>query len=173
MANSLKSIINKSIQSLTVGTNYSTGRSAVRSGAPMDVRNFGGDGVGAFFSYEGITSCVTAYEECPPLQAIINHGIESFVSGEVHVLNSKGKPSTSLQAKKVLNLISDPNPYQTKSAFLGQIYCYTKLVGYSVVIPFRPVGFPISEAESLWVVPPTMCNIVTKGNALDLSLIHI
>lgn len=131
---------------------------------------FGGDGVGAFFSFDGIASCLQAYERCAPLQAVCNKRALAFTNAEISIKNSMGKPSTSSQSKRLLKLLKNPNPLQTTAAFLGQILTYVDLVGYAVVVPMRPVGFEMNEAENMWVVPPTLTSLRnSSGNMLNFQ----
>lgn len=139
----------------------------LKEGLPIDIVNFGGDGVGAFFSWTGISSSLTAYDECPPLQSVCNRRALAFINGEISILNSAGKPSTSPQSKKVLKLLNNPNPLQTRSQFLAQIHIYLDLVGYCVVVPLRPVGYEMSEAEQLYVVPPIMAELGSNSYGLN------
>lgn len=136
---------------------------------PHDIIAYGGDGVGAFYSYSGIGSCLAAYEQCPPLQSVCNKRALNFVKGKITILNSAGKPSTSSQSKRVLKLLKNPNPLQTRSAFLAQIHTYIDLVSYAVVLPIKPVGFEMHEAEALWVIPPTMSSLITNGSHLNIK----
>jgi Phage portal protein len=136
---------------------------------PDEIMAFGGDGVGAFYSFSGIGSCLSAYEQCPPLQAVCNKRALNFVKGRITILNSVGKPSTSSQSKRVMKLLNNPNPLQTRSAFLAQIHTYIDLVGYAVVLPVKPVGFEMHEAESFWVIPPVMSKLITNGSQLNIK----
>jgi hypothetical protein len=44
-----------------------------------------------YFKYSDFNSCVSAYERCPPVAAIINRKTQSFINGKTWVLNSKDK----------------------------------------------------------------------------------
>lgn len=136
---------------------------------PMDIMSFGGNGVGAYFSWGGVSSALQAYEKCPPLQAVCNRRALAFTNGEITIINSANKPSTSSQSKKVLKLLQNPNPLQTRAAFLAQIHIYIDLVGYAIVVPIRPVGFEMYESDTMWVIPPTLCNIQNTGNLLNFQ----
>lgn len=137
-----------------------------KKNVPTDIMMFGGDGVGAFFSFDGINSCLQAYERCAPLMAVCNKRAKAFTNGRLSITNSMGKPSTSSQSKRVLKLLQNPNPLQTTAAFLAQIFTYIDLVEYAVVVPLRPVGFDMNEAESLWVIPPTLTSLHNSGGNL-------
>lgn len=147
---------------------YRNGQSVSRP-APVEVIQFGGDGVGAFYAYDGVGSCLTAYEQCPPLQAVCNRRALALINGIPTITNSLGKPSSSFQSKRVLKLLANPNPLQTQSAFLAQISTYIDIIGYAVVIPLRPVGFEMYESDSLWVVPPTLVSFMNNGNELNFT----
>lgn len=134
---------------------------------PLDIITLGGDGVGAFFSWTGIASSLSAYDECPPLQSVCNRRALAFINANISIKNAAGKPSTSTQSKKVLELLNNPNPVQTRSAFLAQIHIYLDLVGYCVIVPIRPVGYDISETEQLWIIPPTMTELGSNSYGLN------
>jgi len=136
---------------------------------PLDVMAFGGDGVGAFYSWNGIGSSLTAYEECPPLMSVCNRRALAFINATISVVNSAGKPSTSSQSKQVLKRLANPNPLQTTAAFLAQVHIYIDLVGYAVIAPIRPVGFEMYESESLWVIPPTLCSLGCDSTGLNFT----
>lgn len=135
----------------------------------FDLMGIGGSGVGAFYSFNGLGSCLTAYDQCPPLQAVCNRRALAFINAEISIVNSLDKPSFSSQSKKVLKLLANPNPLQTRAAFLAQIHIYIDLVGYAVIAPIRPVGFEMAESDSFWVIPPAMCEIISKDNSLNFT----
>lgn len=164
----IKANFGNALTQLINPSSYRSGTPAAARSIPADIVAFGGDGVGAFFSFTGVGSCLAAYEQCPPLQAVCNKRALNFVKGRFTILNSMGKPSMSSQSKRVLKLLKNPNPLQTRSAFLAQIHTYIDLVGYAVVLPMKPVGFEMHESEAFWVIPPTMCNLVTNGNQLNI-----
>ncbi len=150
--------------SYTNGSNQNTNVSNL----PLEVITMGGDGAGAFFSWIGIGSSLTAYDECPPLKAICNRRGLAYTNGKRTILNSVGKTSNSEQSKRVDKLLKIPNKYQSESAFKAQISVYLDLVGYVVIIPIKPVGFDFSYSESLWIVPPTFVSFGNNGNQLNL-----
>lgn len=159
----------KAFSELITPSSYRSGSSSPSKAVPYEVMSMGGDGVGAFFSWGGPSSSLQAYEKCPPLQAVCNSRAMAFTNGKLSIVNSEGKASTTSQSKQVLKLLQNPNPLQTTAAFLAQIHIYIDLVGYAVVVPLRPVGFEMYESPSLWVIPPTLTNIINKGNHLNFQ----
>ena len=165
----LKANLGNAINQLIKPESYvRTGSSRNVTGIPMEVISLGGDGVGAFYAFEGIGSCLTAYQKCPPLQAVCNKRAQNFIKGKIQIKNSVGKPSTSAAARRVAKLLKNPNPLQTRSLFLAQIHTYIDLVGYAVVLPIKPVGFEMNEADSFWVLPPTMVSLQTTGGKINI-----
>lgn len=123
---------------------------------------FGSDGVEHPFTYGNRQSPIKAYRKCPPLAAIINRKAQARMNGKLWILNSRGKESDSLPAKKIKTLLMRPNPLQTWRQFKAQSYIYQQLFGFSIWLPLIPTGFkqygPI-EATSLWNIPPFMLDI--------------
>lgn len=120
-------------------------------------------GIDYKFSYSGHQSSLKAYRKCAPLTAIINKKAQAFSNGKTWILNKKGKAkekeATSEIARKVRTLMANPNPFQSQKDFEAQQYIYCQLFGYCLMLPIRPVGFPNSDATTLWNIPPVMVDI--------------
>ena len=165
----LKANFGAAFSELIKPSTYRNGAIAARNNVPIDVINFGGDGVGAFFSFNGIGSCLIAYENCPPLQAVCNKRALALINGIPKIKNSLGKPSTSSVSKRVMKLLNNPNPLQTRDAFLGQLLHYIDLTGYAIIVPLRPIGFEMNESDTMWIVPPSLCSLLNHGNELNFT----
>jgi hypothetical protein len=126
---------------------------------PISLTGHGKSALEEWFSFSGTGSCLRAYDKCPPLQAIVNRRATAFVNFELKILNSLGKDSVNSSAKTFKKLIENPNKFQNRSQFMGQVHTYIDLVGYAVILPVKPNGFPNIEAESLWVVPPDLVTL--------------
>lgn len=116
------------------------------------------------FRYHGHDSSLTAYEKCPPLNAIINRKAQAYINGKTWILNrtgkGKGKESTNEAAVKIMNLLEKPNPLQGWDEFEAQGYIYQQNFGFNMVLPIKPVGFKDNiDANSLWNIPPSMIDI--------------
>lgn len=116
------------------------------------------------FTYGGHNSSVTAYEKCPPVNAIINRKAQAYINGKTWVLNTqgkaKGKEATSAEAKKLQALFKKPNALQSWKQFEAQGYIYQQLFGYNLVLPIKPAGFKENiDASMLWNIPPSMVDI--------------
>lgn len=113
-----------------------------------------------YFTYAGHRSSLTSYEKCPPVNAIINRKAQAYINGKTWVLNSRGKESTTEEAKKLRKLFKRPNPLQSWKQFEAQGYIYQQLFGYTIVLPIKPVGFKDNiDATALWNIPPFMIDI--------------
>lgn len=146
---------------------FTTTQAATQTLSPSTYRNngfwmFGNDGQDTHFNYTDNNSALTAYQTCPPLAAIITRKAQAFINGKTWVLNAKGKEATNPQAKKILNLLRQPNPLQNWKHFEAQGYIYQQVFGYNVVMPLTPIGFPNEDAKSLWNIPPYMLEITEK-----------
>lgn len=116
------------------------------------------------FRWTGHNSSLTAYQKCPPVPAIINRKAQAYINGKTWVLNTQGrakeKEATSVEAKKLQNLLKRPNPLQSWKQFEAQAYIYQQLFGWTIILPIRPFGFKDNiDATSLWNIPPFMVDI--------------
>lgn len=120
---------------------------------------FASNGIDYQFQYQDVNSASTAYARCPPLAAVINRKAQAFINGTTMLVNSKGKPAEGGDAKKIMKLLSRPNPLQSWKQFEALLYIYIQLYGFCVVMPIYPFGFEklgVKEASSLWILPPHM-----------------
>lgn len=112
------------------------------------------------FRYSGSSSSLKAYEDCPPVNAIINRKAQAYINGKTWVLNTQGKEATNEAAKKIKALLDKPNPIQSWEEFEAQGYIYQQLFGWYMLLPIKPVGFKDNiDATSLWNIPPSMVDI--------------
>lgn len=140
-----------------------------------------GDGAHAYFKYHGYGQCVTAYEKCPAVSAIINKKAQSFIDGKVWVLNTNGKEAKTPQATKLRTLLKKPNLLQSWDEFLAQMYIYVQLFGFCPMIAIKRTGFEENiDAKALWNIPPNFIdfeytNKLYKETGLDgvLKTIYI
>lgn len=117
-----------------------------------------------YFTYTGHPDSQRAYEQCPPVNAIINRKAQAYINGKTWVLNTqgkaKGKEATGEIANKLRKLTTKPNPLQSWDQFEAQGYIYQQLFGFNIILPIRPAGFKDNiDATSLWNIPPTMISI--------------
>lgn len=115
------------------------------------------------FSYTGHQSSLKAFQKCSPLTSIICKKAQAFINGKTLIVNRKGKgkekEATGEIASKIKKLMAEPNPLQSQKEYEAQQYIYTQLFGYCIVLPLKPVGFPIHDATALWNIPPSMLDI--------------
>jgi hypothetical protein len=112
------------------------------------------------FTYGGYNSCVKAYEDCPPVNAIINRKAQAYINGKTWVLNEEGKEATTAEAKKLQALLAKPNPLQSWKQFEAQGYIYQQLFEYNIILVIKPAGFKENiDASMLWNIPPSMVDI--------------
>lgn len=120
---------------------------------------FASNGVDYRFQYSDVNSASAAYARCPPLAAVINRKAQAYINGVTGLVNSKGKPAEGTDAKKIMRLLSRPNPLQSWKQFEALLYIYIQLYGFCIVMPIYPFGFEglgAKEASSLWILPPHM-----------------
>jgi hypothetical protein len=120
----------------------------------------GGQGPVERFIYSDLSSCVAAYESCPPLTAIINKKASSYTNGKTWVMDLKGKESSSPYAVKIRERLSKPNPVQTWKQFEAQQKIFVDAFGFSILLPIMPVGYKqVIDCSSMWNIPPNMLEI--------------
>jgi hypothetical protein len=113
-----------------------------------------------YFQYGGHQSSLKAYEDCAPVNAIINRKAQAYINGKTWVLNTRGKEATSIEAKRLQALFKKPNPLQSWKQFEAQGYIYQQLFGYTIILPIKPAGFTENiDATALWNIPPFMVDI--------------
>jgi phage portal protein BeeE len=106
-------------------------------------------------TYQTSDDFIKAYKEVPPIAYIINKKLVAINKGIIGTNEAK----LSVKGKNILSLLKSPNPLQTQSQFLAQIYGYTQLCGFVIILKAKPIGDAIS---SLMVLPPHLCNIEWK-----------
>lgn len=113
-----------------------------------------------YFKYTSFTSAVRAYEQCPPVSAIINRKAQAFTNGKTWVMNSKEKEAQGAIANKMRALMKKPNPIQSWKQFEAQMYIYTQAFGFNIILPIKPFGFTENiDASSLWNIPANWIDI--------------
>lgn len=110
-----------------------------------------------YFRFDGLTSCVEAYNRCPIISSIIGQQAQAFVNGKVKYYDNDGKElkNTNATVKKMIDLLRKPNPLQSWKTFEAQLYTYVKLFEFAIILPVKPFGFKNKmDASSLWNIPP-------------------
>lgn len=132
-----------------------------------------------YFKYNDYSSCIEAYNRCPPVQAIINRKAQAMINGKTWVQNTKGKEATSADAVKIRRLLDQPNPIQSGKQFEAQLYIYYQMFGFAIVFPIRPFGFDPVDTKSMWNIPvnwvdwdQTMENF-TRAGGVALKVIYV
>ncbi|WP_430897649.1 MULTISPECIES: phage portal protein [unclassified Paraflavitalea] len=120
------------------------------------------------FSFTGTMSIREAYSKCPPLTAIINKKVQAYVNGDISITDSKGNEAKGPNVEKLKALMRRPNPIQTWPEFEAQMYAYTQLFGWCLLLPVVPYGFDNIDAKHIWVISPHRLEIEEKTD-IDLS----
>lgn len=130
---------------------------------------FGNDGADRYFDFTGVNSALKAYQQCPPVAAILNRKAQAYMNGKTWILDTAGKAkdkeSKKAEAVKIRALFSHPNPLQSGNQFESLTYLMSQLYGYAVVLIDKPFGFPNIEAANLWVLPNYLLEITESNNS--------
>lgn len=165
-----KSLIRNTAVKSFFGIGTQTLNSSNYRGTPLGKNGwlFSNDGCDHYFDFTGAGSSLKAYNDCPPVAAIINRKALSYINGKTWILNTSGKAkekeSTNEQATKIRKLFAKPNVMQIGKHFDAQRYMYQQLYGYAIVLMVKTTGFPNYDAESMWLIPNWMVEIEENDN---------
>jgi len=98
-----------------------------------------------------------AYVYCAPLSAVIDKLADCDINGELEALKQDGTEdySQSATVKRLMRLLSKPNPLQSWDEFRSEQVAYKKIFGFCPVWPILGPG--ISDptyAKTIWNIPP-------------------
>lgn len=107
---------------------------------------------------------VIAYFNCPPVSAVINRKAQTFINGELEIVNSRGKDrgleNYGRNADKIRDLFRNPNPVQTYTQFMAQTYLYVQTFGYAIILKRKPAGYDDNiDVYQMWNLPPHLIDI--------------
>lgn len=119
-----------------------------------------------------------AFKKCAPLQAVITRTAEALMNGVWRIKEVKTTEDASnknARNKKIVSLLNKPNPLQSHSDLLKQIYIYLRVYGGLYLYASMPSGMStIEDAISLWVFSPEEVETVytkIRYSATDVSQI--
>jgi len=100
-----------------------------------------------------------AFNQCPPLKAIVSKRAKTFNTGKrvIRYIESKQPVRGNNEIKK---LISRPNILQNEKQFFAQQNHYVDIYGYCPVLFVEPSGFEgTGSYSSIWNIPPWLFDI--------------
>lgn len=124
-----------------------------------------------WLQFRTMNDYITAWEQCPPLAAILIAKAQADVNGKVSFYyRDSGEPVKVPyvnSAKTLKKLFDKPNPLQTWRQFRAQQKIYQQLFGVCPVLMVKPAGFsdPMATTQ-MWNLPPQFVNIKTTGKYL-------
>lgn len=120
------------------------------------------DGKDAFFTFmpnweysqqtQTVSGQAWAYNNCPPVNSIINRKVRAFTNGRWRLVNENGDPVTR-EYGALSKLLKTPNPLQSWDEFIAQAKTYEQVFGEVYILPVTPVGMSPEYAAAVWVVP--------------------
>lgn len=135
-----------------------------------NLRTFTGPNFGPCDDYFFNLSCeedyLRAYNECPPLKAIIGKRAKAFNNGKIELLDDDGDYATGSYADRITRALKNPNPLQTQKQYFSQQNHYIDIFGYCPVLVIRPSGMP-DEITSIWNIPPWLFDLDYTGKWLN------
>lgn len=110
-----------------------------------------------------------AWNQCPPLVAIICNIAQADINGKVRFfkpgtdeeVGSHGNNLSSAPLKALRALFSKPNSLQTWRQFRAQQKIYVRLFGICPVLMVRPEG--MDTPKMMWNIPPHLVKVETTG----------
>jgi hypothetical protein len=94
-----------------------------------------------------------AYNNCPPLKAIIGKRGKYFNVAKIDIYDKKkNEPAKGLYADSIRTLLKRPNPLQTGKQFFAQQNAYLDLFGWCAVLEIKPFG--MDKISAMWNIPP-------------------
>lgn len=101
--------------------------------------------------------------DCPVISSIMYRKTEAFLRGNFSVLDARTGNELMGVNKRWESILVNPNPLQSFSGFMGQVYYYTKAFGYCLILK-NSVNSAIEgeKVSSLWVLPPNFTDIKFK-----------
>lgn len=96
---------------------------------------------------------------CTPLSTVINKVGSLFANGRIYVVDKDGNEKD--EYKEVVELLSHPNPLQTRAGFLKEIEMSLKLFGYCPIFTVRASRKSLPRA--MYVIPAQIFHMVSSG----------
>ncbi|MDX1938042.1 MAG: phage portal protein, partial [Flavihumibacter sp.] len=116
-------------------------------------------------------SFVDAFNQCPPLAAVLLRVGIAAAKGKVWVLKQNSEDeSRSEFGKNLRRLFKKPNPIQGWEQFYAQVIVYKRLYGYAPIITTNPAGFGgVTEKTKMWCLPPWFVDIEISKKLLSAT----
>lgn len=117
-------------------------------------------------NFESYDNQIVAFRKCPPLSTIIKRKTIADLNGKRFIMNSAKKEATSQYAKAIRAKMSKPNILQNWRSFRAQQKIYIQTHGFCILFATFPTGYErlgLTEATSLWNIPPCMVKIKLTG----------
>lgn len=114
-----------------------------------------------------------AFCNCSPLQAVVTRTAEALMNGVWKIKDKKTTEDVShtiSRHSKIITLLNSPNPMQSHSELLKQLYIYLRVYGGVYLYAAMPSGFTnIEDAISLWVFSPEEVDPVYTGRVFSAT----
>lgn len=96
---------------------------------------------------------------CTPFSTVINKVGSLFANGRIYVTDAEGNEKQGYD--DIRNLLSNPNPIQTRSGFLKEIEMSLKIFGYCPIFTVRLTRKSLPLA--MYVIPAQIFHMVSSG----------
>jgi len=103
------------------------------------------------FNQIGTSFQTAAYDNCPPLQSIINKKAQAITKGKLICVDKDENVITSKAFDEAMKVLRKPNAYQTKNQFERTLETFINVYGAAYVYKVKPVGY--DKITGLIIIP--------------------
>ena len=131
----------------------------------------GGGGKGSVWTFESPTKILKAFNECPPLAAVILKKSQYSSNGKPWVLNAgDDNEAKGDYAQQLRRILKQPNFLQNWKQFKVQTDICKNLFGFVVVLVVNPAGFTkLNEYTQMFILPPWLTDIKLSGKYINTT----
>lgn len=105
------------------------------------------------------------YDNCPYIRAIVDYKAACLSNGKFRMFKVvKNGEDEELFDTQILNLLNNPNPFQSGQDLFAQTLLYDLLYSKSYIRQVKGISSDFAKAKALWSLPPNQVKIVYKTN---------
>lgn len=106
---------------------------------------------GSILKGEGVMFQTSAYDLCPPLQAVVNKKAQAITKGKLLCVDNTETEIKSKAFDDSLKIINKPNAYQTKNQFIRSTEIFVSVYGAAYWYKVKPIG--LDKITGLILIP--------------------
>lgn len=106
----------------------------------------------------------SCYDNCPPLQSVINKKAQAVTKGKIISVDKEDKIIKSVAFDNAMKVLNNPNKYQTRNQLIRTIETFMQVYGAAYVFKIESVGFGLTGL----IVIPNNCLTITYNKPSDI-----